>query len=1119
MYFNRKILLGTTIIAGAMMASTALAQQQPTSNNKDPETTQVQEIVVTGSRIRRNPVTAPTPLIQVSQAEIIETGQSSVIEYLATIPALSNSVVPSDTTGSNLGDGGLSLANLRSLGSGRTLTLVDGRRHVGSSGGSLAVDIDTIPRLLIQNVEIVTGGASSVYGADAVSGVLNFNLRKDYEGIELDANYGQMNQNGEATKRISGLIGHNFFDDRLNLYAFAEYEKLDEVRVADVDWLASSTSLVTTDADPTANPYDGVIDTSLFSNLRTMQRLRWGVINLANNRPGSPTNDPDTSYITCGTVNAGPAAANYSNTNCTQLLPGKSWVFNGDGSARLADFGQRVGSGLSVLNVGGDGELASEYGQYSFYPQSESKRFQVGANFKITDDVLFRFEAKRVEEETYDEGQPTFFDIFISDRTGKDTISTIRSGSAYDIRLSDNAFIPANLRQAILDNRINIYSAPTATLEGQLTGTAPAPYARSALRGPDRNQYNTRDLTRFVASLEGSLDALAFVKNVNWDIGYTYGEVEVVNRERGVDVERMAFASDAIVDTAGLLGSPGKIVCRVQVLQAQNPAMRQVAANGQVIHPGIPDAVRGGDLRGSPEGLAAINECKPLNIFGAGQQSDEALNYLSAEVGVTERNEQEQFIGSISGQLWDFWGAGPLGMAIGAEHRREFTEGTGRDQEYGNRLLFLNSGPDQQPVEYESNEVFAELSVPLFRDSVLGEYAELSGSYRYFDYTTTGHGDVYGVNLVYRPIRDIAFKTSFNTSMRVPTLSENFSPYTQTFSLFGSNDPCTTANINAAGNAEYRDNRIKNCRILSKQQGLDFDFEGNTPTNTDDFGIAYPTTSIAGVSGGNPSLLPEESESFTFSLVLQPRFMPDVSVVLDYYEIELTNVIATITPAVAAANCVNGSELNMAACNTIFRNSPSVPFGIGAPTGDPVGGYISGSINYAKRSTRGLDFALNYRKDLEELFHVNLGRIDYKISGTYLIEQKNFNNAQNPSDFTESSSLLFYPRVRFTSSLGYSPNDKWRFSWSMDWQSAQDISQMRNFVSNADARLVQYMDTGNFARHDFSVRYQVNDDVSVRGGVTNAFDAEQAPWLGYTMYSNFDSWGTRYHLGVNWKLR
>lgn len=1097
MKLKRNYLFGTTVLAGILAVSApAWAQAQQTAAEAA-DATQVDEIVVTGSRIRRDPTTAPTPLIQVSRETLVTSGQNTMIDYLATIPALSNSVVPSDTTGSNLGDGGLSFANLRSLGSNRTLTLVDGRRHVGSNGGSLAVDVDTIPRLLIENIEIVTGGASSVYGADAVSGVLNFKLRRDFEGLEIDANYGQKNQDGQANKRISALVGKNFFDDRLNLYAFAEYEDLDEVRTNQIDWMARSTSLVTTDVDPTASPYDGVTDTTLFSNLRTMQRLRWGIVNLANNQPGSTLGDPDIPYASCGTVGLNPTAANYSNTNCTALNPGYSWVFDGT-TARLADFGTRVGVGSvqRVLNVGGDGELASEYGQYSQVPESKSQRYQIGGNLKITSDIRAHLEAKYVTEETFDEGQPTFFDIFISDRTGAGAVSTIRSGSAFDIRLSDNAFMPANLKTAIQQNRINIYSQPTATQAGQLIGTAPAPYARSALRGPDRSQFNTRDLWRGVLSFEGDHERFGFVKNVSWDVGYTYGQVEVVNREKGVDVERMAFAADAIVN------SQGQIVCRVQNLQAQNAAL-------------IADAVRGGDVRGSAAGRAAINECQPLNIFGKGNQSQAALDYVYAEVGITERNEQEQALASVSGQLWDFWGAGPLGLAVGAEYRREFTEATGRDAETGDRFLFLNTGADLPGVEYTSNEVFAELSVPLFRDSFLGQYAELSGSYRSFDYSTTGTGDVYGVNVVYRPISDIAFKSSFNTSLRAPNLSEIYSPYSQTFSFFGSDDPCTTANINAAGNAQYRENRIRNCTALAQAAGYTFDFAGATATNTDDFGLAYGTGSIAGVSGGNPSLQPEESESFTFSTVLKPRFIPNFSLVLDYYEIEISNVIATVTPQVAAQNCVNGSTLNTAACATIFRNNPNVPFGVGAPTGDPLGGYISGSINYAKRTTRGLDFDVRYSVDTDELFGKNWGRFDYSLGGSWLIEQKNFNNAQNPSDFTESASLLYYPRVRFTSSLTYAPTDRLSINWSVDWQTAQDIVQARTFVNNADSRLVQYMDTGNFARHDFTVRYKVRDDLTLRAGVVNAFDAEQAPWLGYTLYSNFDPYGTRYFFGLN----
>ncbi|TPW01995.1 MAG: TonB-dependent receptor [bacterium] len=304
MLLKRKYLFGTTILAGVMaVAAPAFAQDQLPGVNvqgqSDRQATEIDEVVVTGSRIRRDPTNAPTPLIQVTREALLSTGQSTVVDYLATIPALSNSLVPSDTTGSNLNDGGLSFANLRSLGSGRTLTLVDGRRHVGAAAGNLAVDVDSIPRLLIENVEIVTGGASSVYGADAVSGVLNFQLRRDFEGLEIDANYGMINQGGEANRRISALIGTNLFDDRLNLYAFGEYEDIDDVGSLDIDWLEAAHALVGIDADPTNAPYDGMLDNAVFSGVRTLSRPRWGQTTLANSQRPSPLNDPDVPLASC----------------------------------------------------------------------------------------------------------------------------------------------------------------------------------------------------------------------------------------------------------------------------------------------------------------------------------------------------------------------------------------------------------------------------------------------------------------------------------------------------------------------------------------------------------------------------------------------------------------------------------------------------------------------------------------------------------------------------------------------------------------------------------------------------------------------------------------------------
>ncbi|MGZ8370935.1 MAG: TonB-dependent receptor plug domain-containing protein, partial [Caulobacteraceae bacterium] len=826
---------------------------------QDEESTALDEVVVTGSRIRRDPVNAPTPLIQVSREDLLTTGQSTVIDYLATIPALSNSQVPSDATGV-LGIGGLSFANLRSLGSGRTLTLVDGRRHVGSAGGSLAVDVDTIPRLLIQDIEIITGGASSVYGADAVSGVLNFVLRKDFEGLEVDASYAMINQDGETSKRISALLGHNFLDDRLNLYAFAEYEQLDAVNSLDIDWLRNSSNLIGVDADPAAARLDGVLDNELFRNYVTLQRPRWGQTTLANNQQASALNDPDVPFQNCGSV---------TSSACYSVDPTKTYVFEGS-NARLANFGQRIGNtgANRPNNIGGDGDNPATFGTITRVPESESQRFQVGANFRLTDNVRAFAEAKYVTEDTVFASQPDFYDFILGDGLpntfygGGTTADQI--GSNYNffnlqsLRIADNAFIPDNLRQAIYANRITTYAPPTAGSPSVATGTAAAPFARHTLFGEDRSQISNRELQRYVVGIEGDFDQLAFVKNIDWSLSYTYGQVDVTETETGTDVLRVNLAADAVRDTAGILGTPGAIVCRSQILSAQGLPLDDYFLPFN-------------DLRESQVGRDAVAQCQPLNIFGVGNQSQAARDYINAEITYTERNEQEDFIASVAGQLWDFWGAGPIGVALGYEHRREYTEAIGRDAGAAGRALFLNGGPDFPAAEYESDEGFAELSLPLFRDSWLGEYAELSGSYRYFDYTTAGHGDVYGVNLVYRPNSEITFKTSFNTSFRAPDLGENFSPLGETFAN-GFVDPCATANI-IVQNADIRANRVANCTALAAAQGRTFDFNGNTATNVDDFNPIYGS-GVSGVTGGNPFLTPEQSESFTFSTVYRPNFIP-----------------------------------------------------------------------------------------------------------------------------------------------------------------------------------------------------------------------------------------------------
>jgi outer membrane receptor protein involved in Fe transport len=940
-------------------------------------------------------------------------------------------------------------------------------------------------------------------------------MRKDFEGVEIDVNYGQITQSGKISQRAGILLGRNFFDDRLNVYAFAEVEDIEGIGGPDLDWLADGRTVLAVDADPTSPANgpnsDGIIDLALFYNARLIGRAPWGITTLANAQRPSALNNPLVPVGSCTSL---------ISANCYSVDPAKTYVYEG-GAPRLANFGQRIGDvGLNrPYNIGGDGTNGNtEFTSNSRVPENLSERFQVGTNFEITPNVTASLEAKYVTEESYMVTQYTFFDTFIADINGTNpatgqvvnaNTAQGNTGNQYFTRL-DNAFLPASLRAAIVANQVATWSAPTLTSPGNQTATTNRQWARHLAWGPARTQTNNRELQRYVAALHGSYDRVGFINNLDWDLSYTYGEVQNVNLETGMDKSRLQHSLDSIVDTAGEVnGRPGEVVCRVKLL----------AARGQTIRNYNPLDPRTNLSPTDPE----IAQCVPLNIFGAGNQSPEGLAYIDAAITVRELNEQEDATFSVAGQLWDFWGAGPIGVAVGAEYRREYTEGIGRSRDTAGRNLQLNTGDDFLGAGYETVEYFGELSLPLMRDTWLGEYAELSGSYRAFDYTTAGEGDVYGVNLIYRPIQDITFKTSFNTSFRAPNLSENFRPRTQTFAN-GFSDPCDTRQITSANRtAAERANRIANCTALAAERGLTYDFAGTTSTNTDDYLPTY-SSGIAGVNGGNPFLKPEESESFTFSTVIRPRFFPDVTVVLDYYEIEITDVIASVSAQVLANQCVDGPTLNAAACAVIFRSNPTTGdpfdvFKVGAPGGDPVGGFIQGSFNYAKRKTRGLDFKANYRLDLAEAFGREWGRLSYSVSGSWLLDQQSFDNAIDLTAFTENASNVFFPRVRLTSRLTWAPIDAFSMTWTTDWQTSQDISNYRDVVAggNVDSRPFEWFKTGNFARNDLSFRWAVRDNLDLRGGVTNIFDAEQAPWLGNTLYSNFDPNGRRFNIGLNYR--
>jgi len=237
-------LLGVSALAAAMSGAAALAQD---------DVVEEEPIIVTGTRLVREDFEALSPVTTVGAKQIELTATLTVESLLNDLPQ----VVPGNTrTSNNAGGEDFATVDLRGLGVNRTLVLINGERVPASSTFG-SVDLNTIPASLISRVEVVTGGATAVYGSDAIAGVVNFLLKDDYEGVEFNTTYGAELETGNVPEfEINGLVGGDLANGRGNLTAYAYYYSRDGVlqreydysRVAGAGCLTGSGSFVVCDS-------------------------------------------------------------------------------------------------------------------------------------------------------------------------------------------------------------------------------------------------------------------------------------------------------------------------------------------------------------------------------------------------------------------------------------------------------------------------------------------------------------------------------------------------------------------------------------------------------------------------------------------------------------------------------------------------------------------------------------------------------------------------------------------------------------------------------------------------------------------------------------------------------
>ncbi|MCC2977060.1 TonB-dependent receptor [Sphingomonas sp. PL-96] len=194
------------------------------------------DIVVTGSRISRNGYDTPTPVTVISTQELQANSPANLADFVNQLPSVAGSITPANSNRSLAsGAAGLNTVNLRGLGSNRTLVLLDGRRSVASATDG-TVDINTIPQGLVKSVEIVTGGASAAYGSDAVAGVVNYILDKEYTGIKGDLSYGQTTYGDDDNYRATLTAGTPFAGGRGHLLVSGTYLQREGVRGVPRRW-------------------------------------------------------------------------------------------------------------------------------------------------------------------------------------------------------------------------------------------------------------------------------------------------------------------------------------------------------------------------------------------------------------------------------------------------------------------------------------------------------------------------------------------------------------------------------------------------------------------------------------------------------------------------------------------------------------------------------------------------------------------------------------------------------------------------------------------------------------------------------------------------------------------
>ena len=778
-------------------ASPVWAAQAQSASAAEP----LDEIVVSASRINISGYEQPTPVTVVDTASLERDAQTNLGGIFRALPSFGTASSPDTNQGAQgVSGGGAGSENiaLRNLTAGRTLVLVNRNRVVGTDIGATSVDLNMIPSMLIQRVDIVTGGASAAWGSDAVAGVVNFIMNDKFDGLQFSIDGANNWLLNKVTGKTQLAYGTSFNDGRGHYILGLSYLNSPLTPLtSQMNWRKPGDYIALVN-NPAYTPTNGLPQLITAHNVRYSTKTSGGLIN-AGPLKGIQFVGPNGTPIP---FNFGNISGNFC-TNC---------------------------DGQDPIEAGQNDLLSVPIDTQALY-----NRF----TYEFTDSLRSHLEINVTRLHAQNSSITNQRDIAIK---------------------ADNAFMDPTIAARMAALNLATFTLGTTLQNNLPKGANPNTDTRNQI-GNYQARF-TRIMYRAVFGLEGDIG-----ENWRWNADFQYSRAKrdsiqfngtyVANLNRAVDAVRVTAAN---VGTSGL--QPGTIVCRSTL-------------------------------------TTPTNRCKPLNLFGDGVFSQEAIDYVNPPPGHPEAQvsdlKQTQLTGSlsVSGKLFEL-PAGDVATAAGLDFREEHSHQTANALAYA---VAYSTGNFQPFYRGEiSREAFAEVEVPLLKDQGVRSLSVNSAA-RLTDYQSSGKVVTWKVGAVSQLTDDIRLRGTASRDIRAPSLVQLY-----TLGQF------------AAG------------LIVPGQSALASNF-----------------------TGGNPDLKPEKAKQWTVGAVLTPQFLPGLSISADWYDILIKGVFFTPNGVQLVQQCNLGVQVY---CNQIIRDASGT-----------ITVYRAIPVNAAQQTTKGADFQADYRFD------------------------------------------------------------------------------------------------------------------------------------------------------------